>query len=136
MLRKATLADVPAIKVVRSSVLENALTVSSKTVDSQYDWFVTHQGVSVWEERGDVIGFSAADPRNGNIWALFVAPGFEGRGIGSALLAEACACLRAAGLKRAWLTTDPETRAEQFYLVAGWKRSGQRGGELLFERSL
>ncbi|MCW0983794.1 GNAT family N-acetyltransferase [Agrobacterium sp. BT-220-3] len=81
-------------------------------------------------------GFSAADPRDGSIWALFVTPSFEKKGIGSSLLAEACACLRSSGVKRAWLTTDPGTRAEQFYRSAGWQHIGEKDNELLFEMQL
>lgn len=136
MLRKAVASDLMALKVVRSSVVENVLAAPSKVTDHDYEWYVRNPGVAVWEEKGDVVGFSAADPRNGNIWALFIAPGFERKGIGSILLAEACACLKSAGIERAWLTTDPNTRAERFYRAAGWEHVGERGNELLFERSL
>nr|WP_222413694.1 GNAT family N-acetyltransferase [Rhizobium leguminosarum] len=54
---------------------------ATRVTDDDYNWFVANPGVAVWEENGDVVGFSAADPRNGNIWALFVAPGFEQKGI-------------------------------------------------------
>ncbi|TLX13052.1 GNAT family N-acetyltransferase [Rhizobium sp. MHM7A] len=136
MLRKALLTDIMALKAVRSSVVENTLNDVSKVTDADYEWYVTNPGVALWEENGTVVGFSAADPRDGNVWALFVAPGFEGRGIGSVLLGEACACLKEAGLGRAWLTTDPDTRAERFYRAAGWEHIGENDNELLFERSL
>ncbi|WP_246713857.1 GNAT family N-acetyltransferase [Rhizobium leguminosarum] len=136
MLRKAVPSDLLALKSVRSSVVENVLGDSTRVTDDDYNWFVANPGVAVWEENGDVVGFSAADPRNGNIWALFVAPGFERNGIGSILLAEACACLKSAGIGRAWLTTDPNTRAEKFYRAAGWEHVGEKDRELLFERSL
>ena len=42
-------------------------------------------------------GFSPGDPRDGSIWALFVDPADEGRGIGRALLALACDTVRVAG---------------------------------------
>lgn len=93
-------------------------------------------GIFVWEEQEKIVGFSAADPRSGSIWALFVAPGFEGCGIGRQLLDEACRILREAGVRRAWLTTEPGTRAERFYRLAGWADAGMRGGELLFELDL
>lgn len=136
MLRKAVPSDLLALKSVRSSVVENVLGDSTRVTDDDYNWFVANPGVAVWEENGDVVGFSAADPRNGNIWALFVAPGFERKGIGSILLAEACTCLKAAGIGHAWLTTDPNTRAAKFYRAAGWEHIGEKDGELLFERSL
>ncbi|TBY61826.1 GNAT family N-acetyltransferase [Rhizobium leguminosarum bv. viciae] len=136
MLRKAALTDLMALKAIRASVVENVLADPSRVTDTDYEWFVRNPGVSVWEEHGDVVGFSAADPRNGNIWALFVVPGFERNGIGSILLAETCAFLKSAGIGRAWLTTDPNTRAEKFYRAAGWEHVGEKDGELLFERSL
>jgi GNAT superfamily N-acetyltransferase len=43
-------------------------------------------GIFVWEEDGQVVGFSAADPRNGSISALFMDHAYEGRGIARALL--------------------------------------------------
>jgi len=136
MLRKAVVADIPELKFVRSSVVENILGDPSKVTDDDYEWFVRNPGVAVWEDDGAVVGFSAADPRDGSVWALFVMPGFEGKGIGSRLLAEACACLHSAGTERAWLTTDPNTRAERFYRAAGWQHVGAKGSELLFVRSL
>ncbi|NEK34659.1 GNAT family N-acetyltransferase [Rhizobium leguminosarum] len=136
MLRKAVPSDLLALKAVRSSVVENMLSDPTKVTNDDYDRYVANPGVAVWEENGDVVSFSAADPRNGNIWALFVAPGFERKGIGSILLAEACACLKSAGIGRAWLTTDPNTRAEGFYRAAGWEHVGEKNNELLFERSL
>ncbi|WP_427148018.1 GNAT family N-acetyltransferase [Rhizobium leguminosarum] len=136
MLRKAVVDDIAGLKLVRSSVVENILGDPSKVTDADYEWFVTNPGVAIWEEKGVIVGFSAADPRQGNIWALFVAPGFEGKGIGSRLLAEACSCLLSAGVERAWLTTDARTRAEQFYRAAGWEHVGEKDNELLFERSL
>ncbi|MGR9206349.1 GNAT family N-acetyltransferase [Rhizobium leguminosarum] len=63
-------------------------------------------------------------------------PDSNEKGIGSTLLAEACACLKSAGIGRAWLTTDPNTRAERFYRAAGWEHVGEKDNELLFERSL
>lgn len=136
MLRKAVVADIPQLKFVRSSVVENILCDPSKVTDDDYEWFVKNPGVAVWEEDGALVGFSAADPRDGSIWALFVMPGFESKGIGSRLLAEACALLKSAGIERAWLTTDPNTRAERFYRAAGWKHVGAKGSELLFVRTL
>ncbi|AJC80179.1 GCN5-related N-acetyltransferase protein [Rhizobium etli bv. phaseoli str. IE4803] len=136
MLRKAVEDDIPALKLIRSFVLENILGDPSRVTDSDYEWYVNNPGVAVWEESGAIVGFSAADPRDGGIWALFVTPGFEGKGIGSHLLAEACACLKSAGVERAWLTTDPNTRAERFYRATGWRHVGERDNELLFERSL
>jgi GNAT superfamily N-acetyltransferase len=39
----------------------------------------------VVEVRGEVVAFAVGDARDGNIWALFVAPGHEGHGYGRRL---------------------------------------------------
>jgi len=67
MLRKAVPSDLLALKAVRSSVVENILSDPTKVTDDDYDLYVANPGVAVWEENGEVVGFSAADPRNGNI---------------------------------------------------------------------
>ena len=91
----------------------------------------------VWEEAGAVQAFAAGDVRDGWIWALFVAPEYEGRGIGRALLSMACETLRNAGYTVANLSTAAGTRAERFYTENGWTLvSNNRRGELLFNKQL
>ncbi|HEV8389944.1 MAG TPA: GNAT family N-acetyltransferase [Dongiaceae bacterium] len=88
----------------------------------------------VWEEAGEILGISASDCETGWIWALFVRPGHEGRGIGRALLAAACDALVRAGFRTLALSTDPDTRAAQLYRAAGWRETGcTPEGELIFE---
>jgi GNAT superfamily N-acetyltransferase len=82
-------------------------------------------------------GISAADPRDGTIFALFVHPSYEGRGVGRALLPLACDLLRESGHATATLTTEPGTRAEQFYRRDGWTEVGrQEDGQIVFRKSL
>jgi GNAT superfamily N-acetyltransferase len=83
---------------------------------------------------GGSSAFPAADPRNGNIFALFVEEAYEGRGIGRALFERACEVLIDARCPRMWLTTWPGTRAEGFYRKAGWQVTGADDGNLVFER--
>jgi ribosomal protein S18 acetylase RimI-like enzyme len=79
--------------------------------------------------------FSAGDPRDGSIWALFVDPAFEGRGIGRDLLALACGTVRAAGFGTTRLNTEPGTRADGFYRANGWIETGRSAkGEIIFQR--
>lgn len=47
----------------------------------------------VWVEDNNIVGFSAADPRDGSIFALFVEEAYERRGIGRALFERACKVL-------------------------------------------
>jgi GNAT superfamily N-acetyltransferase len=133
LIRRAIESDIPRITEIRNNVRENKLIDPTRVTIEDVRWFISNPGIYVWEENGRVVGFSAADPRNGNIWALFMDQAYEGRGIGRALLKRACTVLTEAGLERMWLTTDPGTRAEAFYRAAGWQVVGHRGSELLFE---
>jgi GNAT superfamily N-acetyltransferase len=135
VIRNATRADIPRIFEIRAAVRENRLRDPSRVTVEQVCWFIDHGGLFVWEEDGKVVGFSGADPRNGNIFALFMDEDYEGRGIGRALFERACDVLSATGCKRMWLTTWPGTRAERFYRKAGWRVSGSEDGNLVFEKA-
>ena len=133
MIRNANESDIPRIVEIRAVVRENKLRDPSRVTIEDLRWFIANPGIFVWDEDGRIVGFSAADPRNGNIIALFIDPAFEGRGFGKLLFERACAVLRTAGCGRMWLTTSPGTRAEKFYLKAGWKVTGVEGDQLVFE---
>ncbi|CAN5475080.1 hypothetical protein BH11BAC3_BH11BAC3_31090 [soil metagenome] len=81
-----------------------------------------------------MVGFSISDLKENNIWALFVDPEYEGKGIGRKLhdtmlhwyFSETNITVR--------LGTAPGTRVADFYLKAGWKNIGMHGQkELKFE---
>jgi GNAT superfamily N-acetyltransferase len=134
MIRKAHRADIPRLQEIRDTVRENKLGDPSRVTIDHYHWFIDNPGIFVWEEEGKIVGFSEADPRDGSICALFMDEAYEGRGIGQALFERACTVLLSAGCPRIWLTTDPGTRAERFYRRAGWRVTGSRNGELVFEK--
>jgi|SRR5579862_8076348 len=138
MLRRATPADIPRISEIRDDVRENFLSDPSRVTPADIAWFVANGPIWVWEEAdGVVAGFSAGDPRDGWIWALFVAPGHESKGIGRALLTAACDRLREAGHATATLSADPGTRAERHYRADGWTVTGTTAkGELVFQKPL
>jgi GNAT superfamily N-acetyltransferase len=122
---------------IRHAVRENRLSDPGSVTAADVAAFIARAPVWVWEEAGTVQGFSAADLADGSIWALFVDPDHEGRGIGRALLARACASLREAGHTAATLSTGPGTRAERFYRAAGWRAAGRKpDGEVMFETPL
>ena len=133
MIRKATADEIPRIMEIRANVRENRLRDPARVKVEDVRWFVDNPGLFVWEEAGRIVGFSGADPRNGNIFALFIEESFEGRGIGRALLERACGVLIEARCPRIWLTTWPGTRAERFYRRAGWRVTGIDDGNLVFE---
>jgi ribosomal protein S18 acetylase RimI-like enzyme len=137
MIRKATIEDQQRITEVRNAVRENQLSPANipKVADVSR-WIFENGAFWVWEQHGAVQGFSAADPRDGTIFALFVHPDYESRGIGPALLSLACEDLRRAGRTVAKLTTAPGSRAERFYRRNGWTDIGREKGEIVFERAL
>jgi GNAT superfamily N-acetyltransferase len=136
MIRKASRADRVRIFEIRLAVRENRLS-NPRAVVAVADWLFDHSTFWVWEEYGAVQGFSAADPRDGSVFALFVHPAYEGRGIGRALLPLACDVLREAGHAAATLVTEPGTRAERFYRTDGWTEVGrQDDGQIVFRKSL
>jgi GNAT superfamily N-acetyltransferase len=138
MIRKATRTDYRGISEIRLSVRENRLSKSKYgSVERAVNWIFDNSIFWVWEEDGVVQGFSAADPRDGAIFALFVHPSCEGRGIGRALLPMACQDLRDRGHAVATLTTEAGTRAERFYRLDGWTEIGrQDDGQIVFQKAL
>lgn len=134
MLRQAVAADIPGIQIVRSAVRENRLgstTIADEAVreaieDSGRGWIV--------ESKGEIVGFSIGNARNGNVWALFVHPDHEHRGYGRSLHDVLIAWMWSQGLDRLWLTTEAGSRAQRFYETAGWHLAGRSDrGELRYE---
>ena len=134
MIRKATRVDIPRIVEIRAAVRENKLRDPSRVTIEDICWFIDNPGIFVSVEDNNVVGFSAADPRDGSIFALFMDEAYEGRGIARALFERACSVLIDAGCPRMWLTTWPGTRAEQFYRKSGWRVTGMSDGNLVFEK--
>ena len=136
MLRQAVSTDIPGMHRVRLAVKENRL-ASTVVTESDYGPAIEVNGRGwVVEINGQVVAFAVGDKTNGNIWALFVDPAHERRGYGRLLHDEMIKWLRAQGVARLWLTTEPATRAELFYEKAGWLRAGTTAkGEVRFERT-
>jgi len=134
-IRQALPGDAAALNALRLRVRENILSRPGWLTEQRTVHAISVTGRGwLWEQDGRALGFSVADARARNIWALFVEPGFEGRGIGRALLAVAVRWLWDQGDQPIWLSTEPGTRAERFYRAAGWQETGRTaGGELRFE---
>ncbi len=119
--RPATSHDIEGMHRVRKAVLENRLT-SNKIREEHYVPYLEELGRS-WvalNDVGEVLGFAAGNKETGNIWALFVHPDAEGKGIGKQLHDIMIAWLFSTGLRELNLSTDAKTRAQQFYERAGW----------------
>jgi len=136
-IRRARTSDIPALMRIRVAVRENVLSNPSKVSATAYQAFIDRSAIWLWEEDNRVLGFCAADPGDGTIWALFVDPAEEGRGIGRHLLPCALEDLRRAGWTEAHLTTDVGSRAERFYEAGGWIALGlSQPGVRLFRKAL
>ncbi|MHC4376207.1 MAG: GNAT family N-acetyltransferase [Planctomycetota bacterium] len=136
-IRHATEGDIPGMQRVRGAVLENRLTTTVLSAEDYRAGILEHGRGWVAVDGERVVGFTVGLREDGNLWALFVDPQFEGRGLGRRLLAAVEAWFVAEGVRRLWLRTDPGTRAEGFYRAAGWEARGVDGhGEMRFERDL
>ena len=135
--REATINDIHQLQVVRNSVKENQLSDPALVNDKDYEEYITIRGKGwVCETDNNIVGFSIADLRENNIWALFVHPEYEGRGIGKRLHDDMLDWYFNQTQKTVWLSTAPGTRAEEFYKRAGWKVAGIHGKvETKFEMS-
>ena len=136
-IRQALQSDISRIMEIRHLVRENRLSDPNLVTAEHCAEFIDRSEIWVWDDEGVVQAFAAGDIRDGWIWALFVAPEYEGRGIGQALLSMACETLRNAGYTVANLSTAEGTRAERFYKENGWvvaHKNGRR--ELLFYKQL
>ena len=137
--REATSDDIPGMSVVRLAVRENRLSNADRITPAMYADHLGTLGRSwVCEVEGRIVGFSAAALSDASIWALFVLPEYEGRGIGKRLLALATEWLFAQGKPRIVLSTAASTRADAFYARLGWRRGELRDGvevEFTLERS-
>jgi GNAT superfamily N-acetyltransferase len=87
---------------------------------------------AVFVDGAHLRGFSSIGPSRelvgwGEIWAIYVAPDAWGRGVGSALFADAIAALAGQGLTRVMLwVLEGNGRALQFYQGNGFALDGTR----------
>lgn len=136
-IRQARVEDFTVLHRIRMSVRENILSNPDLVTEQDYVAMTTQYGKGWVYEDDEIRGFAFVDLRDNNIWALFVDPASEKRGIGGALHDTMIEWCRSQGLQKLWLTTDGNTRAESFYRKAGWQYTGtQPNGELLFELEL
>ena len=126
--REATINDIEQIHVVRNSVTENSLSNPDMITYDDYISFLTVRGRGwVCEVNRRIVGFAIVDLRDDNIWALFLLPEFERKGIGRKLQTLMLDWYFSNEKDCVWLGTSPHTRAEEFYKKSGWKEIGQNG---------
>ncbi|SHE96784.1 Acetyltransferase (GNAT) domain-containing protein [Kaistia soli DSM 19436] len=142
-VRIATPDEVPILNAIRTSVRENHM-----TLEQMADYGITPEVIAnllrttgrafIANVDGVDAGISIADSAEGNIFAMFVLPDYEGLGLGRLLLAHAEAFLHATGVASAWLEAGagPGIRAHGFYAHLGWQSDGlMPDGQLRFVKS-
>jgi GNAT superfamily N-acetyltransferase len=134
-IRIATSADIARIQVIRHLVKENILSDPALVTDQDVYDYLTRRGQGwVAEVDGRIVGFAIVDFQDHNVWALFLDPHYERRGIGRRLHDTLLDAYFQQTDEAIWLGTEPGTRAEGFYRAAGWKEIGLYGkGEVKFE---
>jgi GNAT superfamily N-acetyltransferase len=137
LIRPAVIPDIPALHDVRCAVQENRLNTPSLVTPEHYTHYLTVAGKGwLCEVQGRVAGFAIVDAVEKMVWALFVHPNFEGKGIGRRLQAVMLDWYFAQDDTPLWLSTAPGTRAERFYKAFGWRMDGFTSqGEVRFEMS-
>ncbi|MFY7731507.1 MAG: GNAT family N-acetyltransferase [Flavobacterium sp.] len=135
VIREAKPRDIEQIQIVRNSVKENTLSDPRLVSDHDCEYFITTRGKGwVCETDGKIVGFCIADLVKNNIWALFIHPEYENRGIGKQLHDVMLQWYFSKKQTPVWLSTTPETRAVGFYKKQGWNEIGIHGeDEIKFE---
>lgn len=135
-LRVAQPADAAAIGVVFDAAVRAGWTylgeVAAVPMFTAEEWehlVADHQLPNVLlvavDDTDGVVGYTAAHPKDGEMFLLFVHPAYAGRGIGRALLAAAHDALRAAGCAEAYLFVHEQNeRALAVYAAAGYRPDG------------
>jgi len=133
--REAQIKDISQIQLVRNSVKENTLSDPNLITDLVVEDFIMNRGKGwVCEVGGQVVGFSIADMKERNVWALFVRPENEGEGIGKKLHDLMLDWYFLQTDDNIWLGTSPGTRAERFYRKSRWVEIRMHGdSEIKFE---
>lgn len=125
-LRMATVDDVESLFEIRTSVVQNHLSreqMDALGITPQVLRSAINEGPCIWIAEVDrqPVAFSMIDRAEGEVFAMFVRPAYENRGLGRLLMAAAEAELFKAH-ERIVLVTDgrQEIRANGFYQRLGW----------------
>jgi GNAT superfamily N-acetyltransferase len=128
IFREATIEDIQQLQVVRCSVKENKLSNPALITEQHYIEYLTQRGKGwVCELDEEIAGFAVADLQDHNVWALFLKPEHEGKGIAKRLHHTLLHWYFEQTHEAIWLSTAFHTRAESFYRMQGWTEVGTHG---------
>ncbi|SAM33248.1 GNAT family N-acetyltransferase [Pseudomonas sp. 1 R 17] len=126
LIRAATQADVDTLFEIRTSVVQNHLSIEQMAelgITPQLLADSMREAPCVWiaEVDGQPVAFAMVDLAEGEVFAMFVLPSHENLGLGRQLMAVAEAALFEHH-DRLFLITDgrDEIRANGFYRHLGW----------------
>jgi GNAT superfamily N-acetyltransferase len=133
-IRPARDEDVAEQFRVRAATRDNAISatrlaelgITPDSVQADLRAGDIHSWVGLHGEQ--VVAFCSVADHSGEVLVLAVQAGFEGRGLGRALLDTAVRHLReVAGCRRIWLMAgaDLSLRSHGFYRALGWRTSGR-----------
>ncbi|WP_455912228.1 GNAT family N-acetyltransferase [Pseudomonas putida] len=142
LIRVATPDDIDTLFAIRTSVVQNHLSREQMTalgITPQVLADSIRAAPCVWiaEVEGRPAAFSMVDRAAGEVFAMFVLPGYEGQGLGRRLMAVAEAALFEQH-ERLFLITDgrDEIRANGFYQRLGWSMVDRlEGDDVRYEKS-
>lgn len=128
--REAFITDIPQIQFVRHTVKENTLSNPELVKDSDVENYITRRGKGwVAEVNNTIVGFAIVSTADNNVWALFILPEFENKGIGKTLHNIMMDWYFSQTQETIWLSTGTGTRAEVFYRLKGWEDAGAYGAQ-------
>jgi GNAT superfamily N-acetyltransferase len=104
------------------SVRENELLDPARVQPHHYEEMLSRRGRGgVAEIDRRLVDFAIVDLQERDIWALFVEPALERRGIGRQLHQVMLDWTFGTGVEQVSLARSVATRAESFYTAAGWR---------------
>ncbi|MBB3307734.1 MULTISPECIES: GNAT family N-acetyltransferase [unclassified Enterobacter] len=139
-IRTARLSDIEGMFDVRTSVIENHLSreeMRQMGITESVVGDMVEKSLCAWvaTENNKIIGFSMIFPDEGCLFAAFVLPEYEGKGIGRRLVMLAEQELFQHH-EIAWLETDKNSRAAKFYMQLGWgNETDLNGTDIKLEKS-
>jgi len=133
--REATVNDIDQMHTVRLAVRENILVNHSLVTSEHYIKLISKNGKGwVCESDSRIVAFAIVDSVKKNVWALFVHPEYEAKGIGKTIHKIMLDWYFSHDDESLWLSTDANTRADHFYRQCGWKELFRFGkNEIKFE---